>query len=291
MTRKGTTTAWVPLFFLAPFLLTFAVFTLYPLVLSVWLTTQQTFGPGYGRCVGLENFRNMLADAKFWIAIRNTTFFALVTTAIEMPLALILAILMNQTWLRGKSYFRLVIFSPALVGSVFVGIMSAIVFQKRTGLLNQMLHYLFNFNPDFPWLSTYLMSAMIVASIWMWTGFNMVYFLAALQNVDNDLLDAASMDGANAWQRFWHITMPAIRPVTGYVILISLISGFQVFELPYLMLSRIGAGAENRALTVVMYLYQSGFNIGDLGYASAIGWALALILILLSIIYRRLLKD
>jgi len=291
MNKKGTTAPWAPFFFLAPFLVTFAVFTVYPLVLSVWLTAHQTFGPGYGRYVGFGNFLNMLADANFWIALRNTTIFALTTTAIEMPLALLLAILMNQQWLRGKIYFRLLIFSPALVGSVFVGIMSAIVFQKRTGMLNQVLHYLFNFNPDFPWLSTYLMPAMIVASIWMWTGFNMIYFLAALQNVDNDLLDAASMDGANTWQRFWHITLPSIRPVAGYVTLISLISGFQVFELPYLMLSRAGAGPENRGLTVVMYLYKSGFNIGDLGYASAIGWALALILIMLSIVYRRTLRD
>jgi ABC-type sugar transport system permease subunit len=277
--------------FLAPFIVTFAVFTVYPLIESVWLTMQQTFGPGYGRFVGLDNFRNMFQDEKFWIAVKNTCIFAFVTTAIEMPLALGLAILMNQKWLRARTFYRLIVFSPALVGSVFVGIMSSIVFQKRTGMLNQMLHWLFNFNPDFPWLSSYMMPAMIVATIWMWTGFNMVFFLAALQNVDDELIEAASIDGAGPWQRFCHITLPAIRPVAGYVALISLVSGFQVFELPYLMLSRTGAGADNRALTVVMYLYQSGFNVGDLGYASAIGWALALVLIFFSIIYRRLSRD
>jgi ABC-type sugar transport system permease subunit len=289
--RKKAFAAWVPLFFLAPFILSFAVFTVYPLAQSLVLTTQQTFGPGYSRSVGLANFHNMLLDDKFWVALWNTCVFAFTTVVIEMPLALGLALLLNQRWLRGKPFFRLMIFSPALVGSVFVGIMSAIIFQKRTGMLNQVLHFLFNFNPDFPWLTTYMMPAMIVASIWMWTGFNMIYFLAALQSVDNELLEAASLDGANPWQRFWHVTFPSIRPVAGYVMLISIISGFQVFELPYLMLSRIGGGAENHALTVVMYLYQSGFNIGDLGYASTIGWVLALILIFFSILYRRLCRD
>ena len=289
--RHKAVSTWAPYFFLAPFLITFAVFTVYPLFTSIVLTTQQTFGPGYSQNVGMQNFVNMLGDDKFWIALKNTCIFAFVSVAIQMPLSLALAVLMNQPWLRGRSYYRLIVFSPALVGSVFVGIISAIIFQKRTGMLNQILHFLFNFNPDFPWLSTYLMPAMIIATIWMWTGFNMIYFLAALQSVDRELLEAASIDGASPWQRFWHVTFPSIRPVAGFVSLISLIASFQVFELPYLMLSRLSSGPESRGLTVVMYLYQTGFNIGDLGYASAIGWVLALILVFFSILYRRISRD
>jgi len=289
--QRKAISPWVPYAFIAPFLLTFAVFTVYPLLQSVLLTTRQTFGPGFDRYVGLGNFNNILHDVKFWIALKNTFTFAFISVAIQMPLSLGLAILMNQPWIKGRSWFRLAVFSPALVGSVFVGIMSAIIFQKRTGLLNQVLHFLFNFNPDFPWLSTYLMPAMIIATLWMWTGFNMIYFLAALQNVDKELLEAASIDGAGPWQRFRNITIPAIRPVAGFVTLISLIASLQIFELPYLMLSRLSSGPENRGLTVVMYLYQTGFNIGDLGYASAIGWILALVLISLSILYRRLSRN
>ena len=282
---------WVPYLFVAPFLITFALFTVYPLFQSIVLTTQQTIGPGFERYVGADNFRNILSDPKFWIAVKNTLLFASASVAIQMPLALGLALLMNQPWLKGRSFYRLAVFSPALVGSVFVGIMSAIVFQARTGMLNRSLHALFNFNPDFPWLSTYLMPAMIIATLWMWTGFNMIYFLAALQNVEKELVDSASIDGAGPWQRFLHVTLPAIRPVAGYVTLISLIASLQVFELPYLMLSRLNSGPENRGLTVVMYLYQTGFNVGDLGYASAIGWILALLLIFLSILYRRMSRD
>lgn len=290
-TKRKAIAPWVPYFFLAPFILTFAIFTVYPLLQSVVLTTQQTFGPGFDRFIGLDNFRFMLKDIKFWIALKNTFTFAFFCVALQMPLSLGMAMLMNQPWLKGRSIYRLVIFSPALVGAVFVGIMSAIVFEKHTGLLNRILHMLFNFDPEFPWLSTYLMPAMIIASLWMWTGYNMIYFLAALQNVDKELLEAASIDGAGPWSRFWNITLPAIRPIAGFVVLISLIASFQIFELPFLMLSGTGSGPEYRGLTFVFYLYQTGFDMGNLGYASAIGWVLATILIFFSILYRRLSRN
>jgi ABC-type sugar transport system permease subunit len=113
----------------------------------------------------------------------------------------------------------------------------------------------------------------------------MVYFLAALQNVDHDLMDAAQVDGAGPWSRFLHIILPAIRPVAGFVVLVSAIASFQLFELPYLLFDNT-AGPDNQALTVVMYLFQTGFSNGDLGYASAIGWVLALILVSLALIQR-----
>lgn len=121
------------------------------------------------------------------------------------------------------------------------------------------------------------MPAIILASLWMYIGFNMIYFLAALQSVSKDLTDAATVDGANARQRFYHITLPAIRPVASFVLLLSLIGSFQLFELPYLLLNQTG-GPNNQGLTIVMYLYQTGFETGDLGYASAIGWSLAILL-------------
>jgi len=117
----------------------------------------------------------------------------------------------------------------------------------------------------------------------MYIGFNMVYFLAALQSIDRDLMDAAKVDGAGPWQRFRHIIVPAIRPVAGFVVLLSLIGSLQLFELPYLILNQ-SAGPDYRGLTIVMYLYQNGFESGDLGYATAIGWVLAIILIVMTML-------
>ena len=270
-----------PYLFLSPFLLIIGVFVAYPLLQSINLSLHQTFGPGYQQFVFLDNFLNLLRDPLFWKALRNTLTYAVATLFIQMPLALGLALLLNQPWLRGRVFLRLIFFSPALVGPVFVGFMSTIVFAGRVGLLNRVLNGLFGFNPDYAWLQNHVMGSLIIAGLWMYVGFNMIFFLAALQNVDGDLLDAARIDGAKAWQRFIHVILPSIRPVVGFVVLLSLIGSFQLFELPFVLLNQ-SAGPDYQGLTIVMYLYQNGFEIGDLGYASAIGWVLAVILIVLT---------
>jgi len=267
--------AWL---LLAPFLVIFAVFYAYPLVRSVLLAFQQTFGPGSSRFVGLGNFRFLLSDSLFWTALWNTIVFTCGSVFIQLPLALGLALLLNRPRVRGRALFRTILFAPALVGVVFVAMMFGVIFEKRTGLLNLFLHQMFGWNLDFPWLETYVMPALILAALWQYVGFNMVYFLAALQNVPAELLEAARIDGAGSWKRFLHVVLPAIRPVGAFVVLLSIIGSFQLFELPYIMLNST-AGAENRGLTVVMYLYQTGFQIGDLGYASTIAWVLAILLI------------
>jgi len=183
---------------------------------------------------------------------------------------------MNRKMLWGRNFFRLVFFSPRLVGMVFVAVLFVVIFQPQEGLLNRMLHWLVGLDLETKWLSNarLVMPALILVSLWMYVGFNMIYFLAALQAVDKNLYDAAKVDGANAFQQFLHVTLPSIKPVAVFVVVLSTIGSFQLFELPFLMLGQ-SAGPENSGLTIVMYLYQNGFEVGDLGYASAIGWTLA----------------
>jgi ABC-type sugar transport system permease subunit len=273
-------------FFLAPFLLLFLGFTVYPLGKAVVLTFQQTYGPGTSVFVGLDNFKFLLADPRFWKALSNTTFYAVASVLVQMPVALGLALLLNHPQVRGKAIFRLIFFSPSLVGIVFVAMLFGLIFEKRTGLLNGLLHAWFGFDLEFPWLEAYTMPAMIIAGLWMYAGFNMIYFLAALQSVDKTLLEAAEIDGAGPWQRFRHVIFPHILPVTTFVIILSLIGSFQLFELPYILLE--GPGSEDRGLTIVMYLFQTGFEVGDLGYASAIGWALTFVLLVFGLAQLRL---
>jgi ABC-type sugar transport system permease subunit len=276
-------------FFLAPFLLLFLGFTVYPLAKAVILTFQQTYGPGTAVFVGLDNFKFLMADPRFWTALGNTTFYAVASVLVQMPVALGLALLLNHPQVRGKAIFRLIFFSPSLVGIVFVAMLFGLIFEQRTGLLNGVLHTLFGFDLEFPWLETYTMPAMIIAGLWMYAGFNMIYFLAALQSVDKTLLEAAEIDGAGVWQRFRHVTLPHIMPVTSFVIILSLIGSFQLFELPYILLD--GPGSEDRGLTIVMYLFQTGFEVGDLGYASAIGWALTFVLLFFGVVQLRLTQQ
>lgn len=273
-----------PVVLLTPFLAVFLAFTAYPLVQSAVLSMQQTFGPGRSIWVGLSNYRFLVNDPLFWKALTNTTVFTAGSVFIQLPLSLGLALLLNSDRVRGRIAFRTVFFAPVLVGIVFVAMLFRLIFQKRTGLLNVALHSWFDAPLDFPWLEQHAMWAMILAALWMFVGFNMVYFLAALQNVRKDLLEAAMIDGAGPVHRFLHVTLPAIRPVATFVVLLSIVGSFQLFEMPFVMFPEtLGVGYENRALSVVMYLYKTGFETGDLGYASAIGWVMTFILMVFAL--------
>ncbi|MFN7020338.1 MAG: carbohydrate ABC transporter permease, partial [Phycisphaerales bacterium] len=223
-------------------------------------------------------------------AVRNTLLFAAGSVFIQLPLSLLLALLLNRPGLRGRMFLRAVFFSPVLVGVVFVAMIFGMLFEKRTGLINQSLHATFGWDLDFPWLQQFVIPALIIASLWQYVGFNMLYFLSALQSVRPELVEAASIDGAGSWRRFLHVVVPQIRPVASFVVLLSIIGSFQLFELPYVLLNGT-AGPDNSGLTVVMYLYQTGFDQGDLGYASAVGWLLSTILIGFAIMQRRLGGD
>ena len=293
MSAQSRSRKLAPYLLLMPFLATFVVFMVYPLVLSVVMVTQYTYGARTWTYVGLDNLRHLIVDPLFWKSMWNTVLFASGSLFLQLPLALGLAMLLNRKDLRFRGFFRLIFFAPSLVGLVFVGILAALMFEKRTGLINLMLFrvtdLLFGalpegglrqsliWNVDYPWLQEYVMPALIISALWMYVGFNMIYFLAALQNVNRDIEEAALVDGAGPWQRFLNVTLPAIKPIGTFVVLLSLIGSFQLFELPYILLNN-SAGPNNQGLTPVMYLYQRGFEANQLGEASAIGWVLALVL-------------
>ncbi len=279
---------WVPWAFLAPFLVIFALFTAWPLLRSLQLAFEQTYGPQTTVFVGLKNFRYLAADPMFWIAVRNTVTYTAAVVGVQVPVALALALLLNRPDVRGRALFRLVFFSPSLIGLAFVAMLFLPMLEKRTGLINLWLHAVYPaWNLEFAWLENYAMTALVLAAVWMGTGFMMVYFLAALQNVPPELLEAAHIDGAGPRQRLWHVVLPEIRPVLGLMTLLAVVGSMQLFELSYLILGDTG-GVGNRGLSIVMYLYQTGFTTGDLGYASAIGWVLALMLMGVALVQRRL---
>lgn len=277
--------AAVPWLLLLPFLAFFALLTVYPLARSATLALRQTWGPNVSTYVGPDNFLAMAGDSVFAVAAGNTLVFACASLVLQIPLALGLAMLLNRPGLRGKALYRLVFFSPQLFGLVFVAILSSLIFAKQAGLLNRGLHAAFGTSLDFPWLQEHVMATLVLASLWLWTGFNMVFFLAALQNIDRSLIDASMVDGAGPWARFRAVVLPAILPVGSLLALLTVIGSLQLFELPYLMLNQTG-GPDNRGMTVVMHLYQTGFDTGDLGYASAIGWVLALTMIVAVVVQR-----
>lgn len=274
-------TPWV---FLTPYLVLTLLFFIYPFVNSIWLAFHQTNGPRSSVFVGMSNFAFVVQDPAFYIAVKNTTIYALCSVLVQLPLSLGLAMLLNTGKSRMRNAFRLILFSPHLVGQIFVGILFAVIFTPRYGLFNRGLEALIGWGLEERWLATpaLVMPAIIIVSMWLYVGFNMIYFLAALQNVDQSLLDAARVDGANAWQTFRNVTLPQIKPVATFVVVMSTIGSYQLFELPYALLG--GFGPNNAGLTIVGYLYSTAFETGDLGTGAAIGWLLALIIFTISTI-------
>jgi ABC-type sugar transport system permease subunit len=277
---------WAPYLFVSPFLLLFAVFGAYPILKSLQLALYATSGPKDAVFVGMGNFRFLLSDPDFLTAVKNTVVYALYSVFLQLPLALGLALLLSQQWLKGRNFFRLAFFSPNLLGQVFVGVLFSVLFMPQYGLVNIGLSSLTGgaIAQDTKWLNEarMVMPALVLTSLWMYAGFNMIYFLAALQAVDRDLYEAAVVDGANAAQQFWAVTLPGIKPVAVFVLVTATLGSLQLFELPYLLLNN-SAGPNNAGLTIVMYLYNNGFVTGDLGYASAVGWTLALGMLLISL--------
>jgi ABC-type sugar transport system permease subunit len=284
---------WAPHAFLSPYLLLTAVFFIVPFFNAVILAFYETNGPRARVFVGLANFRFLFQDPMFYRALENTTIFALASVFLQLPLSLGLALVLNSSDTRLKSVFRLILFSPNLVGQIFVGILFSVLFTPRYGLINRTFQTLFRWGLEEHWLTNpaLVMPALIMTSLWIWVGFNMVYFLAALQSVDKTLEEAARIDGAGAWGVFWHVTLPSIRHVVIFVIIMCVIGSYQLFELPLTLLNATdGFGPDNSGLTLITYLYEMAFRSGDLGLGAAIGWIVAFIIFGISIFQIRVLR-
>ncbi len=280
-----------PYWFIAPYLAVALVFTVYPLVNAAVLAFHQTNGPASSAFVGLDNFRFLTSDPVFRRALWNTSVFAFCSVFLQLPLSMALALLLNSGTSRAKAFFRLVLFSPNLVGQIFVGILFGVMFTPRYGLVNRFIHALVGWGLEERWLGDpkLVMPAIVLTSLWVWVGFNMIYFLAALQSVDKSLEEAARIDGASPFQVFWHVTLPAMRHVVVFVLITCISGSFQLFELPLALLPTTnGAGPDDSGLTVIGYLYQVGFDAGDLGLGSAVGWVVAIVIFSLSLLQIRL---
>lgn len=272
---------YAPYFFLAPFFALFGVFMVYPLFDSIRLSTYSVRGMQNQTFVGLENIERLIADPLFWTALWNTAYFAAGSLLLQLPVALALALLLSNARLKGRNLFRLSFFSPVLISGVFIAVNFYLLYDRRYGLVNRLL------GSEIQWLQDpdLVMPALVLAGVWRWAGFNMVYFLAGLQSIRQELYEAAAVDGAGPWQSFVHVTIPALKPVIAFVVITSMIGSFQLFDLPYVLTE---GGPGNASMTMVMYLYKHGFEFINLGYAATIGWALAVIIGVISIIQVRL---
>jgi multiple sugar transport system permease protein len=227
--------------------------------------------------VGLANFQELVHDPAFWQALGNTIKLLILTVPLGMILSLGIAVLLNQR-LQGRSIFRTIYFLPVVTSTVAASIVWAWIFQPRYGLLSALLGP-FGLG-DLNWLTRpdLVLYPIAAVTIWQRIGFQMVLFLAGLQNVPRVLHEAALIDGATRWERFRFITLPMLSPTTFLVLVLASISSFQIFDQVYVMTSRTArGGVGGSASTLAYFLYDSGFVEGQLGYASAIALVLFLI--------------
>ena len=273
-----------PYIFVLPFVLTLAIFWVSPLIKSFIMSTQDII-PGSVTNVGLANFERLIGDRLFYVALGNSMKYMIFTLFLLIPIPLLLAVLINSKLGtdKMKAIFKSVMFIPALTSVVIAGIVFRLIFSESpTALMNQIVGA-FGLDPV-KWLKgseTGFMALLTVAS-WRWTGVNILYFLAGLQAIPNDYYEAASLDGASAWQKFWHVTVPQMKPTIVFVITISVYGGLAMF-LESFMLWGGNNSPQNIGLTIVGYLYRQGIEKNDLGYASAVGVVLLILVLAINI--------
>ena len=263
-----------PYLFILPMLLGLLIFRLGPIVASfgISFTSWNVFSPP--RWIGLENYRNLLASPIFWEVARNTALFAAIFVPLVMLLGLSLALLVNQK-LRGSTFFRGVFFMPYITSIVAVALAWKWILATRFGLLNNALFDLFGVRSPPSWLGDPSLALFAVAFVLAWqsAGFQMLLFLAGLQNIDESLKEAARIDGATNFQVLRHITLPLLSPITFFVLIISLIASSQTFEVTYAL---TGGGPQRASTTLAFFIYQNAFVHFQMGYASALAYVLLL---------------
>lgn len=270
-------------FFLAPSAIPLLAFTLAPMISSLWVSFHQWNLISPMQWVGLENYRNLLLDP----TTRTVFLHTLAYCAGYLPLVFVgglgLALALNGK-LAGRSFFRAAYFLPVVTSWVVVALVWKWLLNPSNGLVNTMLGWIGVSGPGWWTDPNWALPAVILSSAWKDLGFVMVIMLAGLQAIPQDVLEAAWADGANAWQRFWKITLPLLSPSTFFVVVISLINGFQVFDQVYVM---TGGGPQGSSQVVVGQIYDLTFRYGRAGEASALSWILFAVILLITAVQIR----
>ena len=286
---KAMRREWTAYLFNAPWLILFATFTIYAVVVSLWLSFHEWDPLAPERpFIGLDNYREVWSDRAFWAAVGHTVYFTVGSVIPAMAVGLGLALLLN-TQLRALGLFRAMYYLPALTPLVIAALIWKWVYNADYGLANYYLLQLGVIDNPVPWLGSrnLAMPAVMVMGVWISVGFNMVVYLAGLQSIPAEYYEAAEVDGAGAWQRFRRITFPLLAPTTFFLLIVQTIWGMQAFDQIFVMTSGGPPGPGGATTTVVYYLWQQGFRFFRMGYTSALAYTMFLLLFVVSFIQFR----
>jgi ABC-type sugar transport system permease subunit len=273
-----------PYVFIAPFFLLYGAFWFYPVLYSIWLSfhrwSAQATTP-----VGFDNYARLPQDAAVTTAFGNAVWYLVANNVFQLTLALGIALALDSAFVRGRNLLRAAYFAPNIVSGVVAAILFSIVLGQG-GVLDHILPI------QVDWLNSTVMAkpAVLIVGGWRWIGYWMVMFLAGLQHIPAELRETASIEGASPWQTFRYVTFPLLRPITLFVLVVNSIGTLQIFEEPFLLYPAGPGGPMNAATTPAVELYKAAFRDFDLGYAAAIGWVLAVLVIAITLLQMTVLR-
>ncbi|AFY45884.1 carbohydrate ABC transporter permease [Nostoc sp. PCC 7107] len=285
--RQNLTENLAGYLFLAPTILVLGTFVVLPILYAVFLSLHkvQLLGEIEYEFIGFHNFSRLVEDERVWIALKNTAEYVAIVVPSQTLLALVLAVTLNSG-IRGKNWWRILYFLPTVTSSAVLTLIFMWIYNTD-GLLNDGLAFVGL--PTYNWLGdpSVALKGIMMMNIWSTAPFYMVIYLAALQDIPQKLYEAAELDGANTWQQFIYVTIPLLKPVTFFVVAIGIIGTFQLFDQSYIFSGGTG-GPNNATLTLVLLIYQAVFRNLQMGYAAAIAFLLAVVIITITLIQRHL---
>ncbi|MEC0229545.1 carbohydrate ABC transporter permease [Paenibacillus alba] len=293
MSRSAKRKLWAYVF-IFPQLILFLVFTIYPIAMSYVYSMFEWSGLGpLENFAGLRNFGELIAEPNFWNAFRNSFIFMSGTVILQLPFALVLAIILNGK-LKGKTFYRTIYFLPVVTTTAVVGAVMQNIFATDSGLVNHLLLQLSLIGEAIPWLGngSYALAVLIFVSSWKWFGVKMIYWLAGLQSIPQEVYEAATIDGAGNWKAFRFITLPLLMPVAAVILLLSVVDGLHAFDLVKVMTNG-GPGVATEMVDLYIYRFAfSGVGSGlpQIGYASAAGIFFGITVFVISIVLGLLVK-
>jgi multiple sugar transport system permease protein len=288
--KQGVREAITGYSFMAPTMIVMGIFVILPIIYALFLSFNKVriLGDFSYRFIGLKNFIRMASDERVWIALKNTAEYVAIVVPIQTILALILALILNAP-IKGKNFFRIIFFLPTVTSSAVLTLIFMWIYNSN-GLLNNLLAF-FHL-PTYNWLGdpSVALKSIMLMNIWSTAPFYMVIYLAALQDIPESLYEAATLDGANRFDQFVSITLPLLKPVTFFIVVMGVIGTFQLFDQSYIFSAGSG-GPNNSTLTVVLLIYQYAFKSLDMGYAAALALMLAGVIMLVTLIQRYFFKE
>ena len=270
---------WAPYLFILPFFLLFLVFQLIPIIWTVYISFTEWRGIGTPEFIGLDNYKKIAIDGMFWESFFNTVIYWIVSLILILVFALLIAVLLNSPLLKGRAAFKTITFLPNICAAIAMGLIFRMLFDENMGLINEFLG-IFSIEKT-PWLSSieYSKIPVILLIVWRNTPWYTMILLSGLLNISNDYFEAATVDGANGLQKFVYITIPSIKGILFFCSVTLTVDMWKIFNESYIL---PGPGTSNTSL--FQYMYESGFNVFNMGYASAIGVFLMAVLTVLSVV-------